>query len=161
MVLREMSWILGIGLVTGVPAALVLAKLTESQLYGVKPHDAVVVAVAVLALAVTAVAAAYLPARRASQGQSAERAAVRVRLDRRPGYSRTTGMPAPARADSTSAGFRRVASYSTVSASIDGRERHFVNSVERVGVGDAREQDVVERLLQLEPDLNLRHKAPG
>jgi ABC-type lipoprotein release transport system permease subunit len=33
----------------------------------VKPHDAVVVAFAVLALAVTAAAAAYLPARRASK----------------------------------------------------------------------------------------------
>jgi ABC-type antimicrobial peptide transport system permease subunit len=67
MVLREMSWILGIGLVIGVPAALALSKLTASQLFGVKPHDAVVVAVAVLALALTAAAAAYLPARRASK----------------------------------------------------------------------------------------------
>jgi ABC-type antimicrobial peptide transport system permease subunit len=67
MVLREMSWILGIGLLVGVPAALALSKLTASQLYGVKPHDAVVVAVTVLALAVTAAAAAYLPARRASK----------------------------------------------------------------------------------------------
>ena len=67
MVLREMSWILGLGLVIGVPTALSLSKLTASQLYGVKPHDAAVVAVAVLALAVTAAAAAYLPARRAAK----------------------------------------------------------------------------------------------
>jgi ABC-type lipoprotein release transport system permease subunit len=47
--------------------ALAVSKATASQLYGVKPHDAVVIAVAVLALAATAAAAAYLPARRASK----------------------------------------------------------------------------------------------
>jgi ABC-type antimicrobial peptide transport system permease subunit len=67
MVMREMLWILGIGLVIGVPAALALARYIESQLYGVKAYDAVVVAGAMLALAVTAVAAGYLPARRASR----------------------------------------------------------------------------------------------
>jgi putative ABC transport system permease protein len=67
MVLREMLWILGIGLVIGVPAAMFLARLTESQLYGVKTRDLMVVAGAVLALAATAIAAAYLPARRASR----------------------------------------------------------------------------------------------
>ena len=67
MVLREMLWILGIGLVVGVPAALFLSRVTESQLYGVKSRDLIVVFGAVLALAVTAVAAAYLPARRASR----------------------------------------------------------------------------------------------
>jgi predicted permease len=67
MVMREMLWILGIGLATGVPAALALARYTESQLYGVKAYDAVVVVGAMLALAATAVAAGYLPARRASR----------------------------------------------------------------------------------------------
>jgi putative ABC transport system permease protein len=67
MVLREMLWILAIGLATGIPAALALARLTESQLYGVKAYDALVVAAAALALAATAVAAAYLPARRAAR----------------------------------------------------------------------------------------------
>jgi predicted permease len=67
MVMREMLWILGIGLAIGVPAALALARYTESQLYGVKAYDAVVVAGAMLALAATAVAAGYLPARRASR----------------------------------------------------------------------------------------------
>ncbi len=67
MVMREMLWILGIGLATGVPAALMLARYTESQLYGVKAYDVVVVAGAMLALAATAVAAGYLPARRASR----------------------------------------------------------------------------------------------
>jgi predicted permease len=67
MVLREMLWILGIGLAVGVPAAFFLARLTESQLFGVKANDWAVIAGATVALAATAVVAAYVPARRASR----------------------------------------------------------------------------------------------
>ncbi len=67
MVMRELLWILIAGLVTGVPAALLLARYTETQLFGVKARDVMVVACAVLALTVTAIAAGYLPARRASR----------------------------------------------------------------------------------------------
>jgi ABC-type antimicrobial peptide transport system permease subunit len=67
MVMRELAWILGIGLATGVPAALALGRFTESQLFGVKAYDAAVVAGAVLALTATAIAAGYLPSRRASR----------------------------------------------------------------------------------------------
>src|SRR5258707_5131178 len=67
MVMRELLWILIAGLVTGVPAALLLARYTETQLFGVKARDVMVVAGAVLALTVTAIAAGYLPARRASR----------------------------------------------------------------------------------------------
>jgi predicted permease len=67
MVMRELLWILIAGLVTGVPAAMLLARYTETQLFGVKARDIAVVAGAVLALTVTAVAAGYLPARRASR----------------------------------------------------------------------------------------------
>jgi predicted permease len=67
MVLREVAWILGIGLATGVPAALGLARYAESELFGVKAYDAAVVAGTVLVLALTATAAGYLPARKASR----------------------------------------------------------------------------------------------
>jgi ABC-type antimicrobial peptide transport system permease subunit len=67
MVLREMTWILAAGVAVGVPAALALAKLTESQLFGVKSRDAIVVAGAVLALSATAALAGFLPARKASR----------------------------------------------------------------------------------------------
>jgi putative ABC transport system permease protein len=67
MVMRELAWILGVGLAAGVPAALVLSRYTESQLFGVKAFDALVVAGAVLALTLTAAAAGYFPARRASR----------------------------------------------------------------------------------------------
>jgi ABC-type antimicrobial peptide transport system permease subunit len=65
MVFREMSWILAIGLVLGVPAAMLLAKYVESQLFGVTARDVIVVAGAMVALAVTSTVAAVLPARRA------------------------------------------------------------------------------------------------
>jgi predicted permease len=67
MVLREMLWIVGIGLAAGIAIALSVTRFAESQLYGVKPRDAVVVAAASLALALTAFAAGYLPARRAAR----------------------------------------------------------------------------------------------
>jgi len=67
MVARELAWILGAGLVTGVPAGLVLARYTKSQLFGVQAFDAAVVAGAALALSLAAAAAGYLPARRASR----------------------------------------------------------------------------------------------
>jgi predicted permease len=67
MVMRELLWILIAGLVTGVPAAMLVARYTETQLFGVKARDAVVVLSAVLALTVTAIAAGYLPARRAAR----------------------------------------------------------------------------------------------
>jgi ABC-type antimicrobial peptide transport system permease subunit len=67
MVLREMLWILGIGLAVGIPAALAVSKFTESQLYGVKAFDVLVLAGAAAALTITAAMAAYIPARRASR----------------------------------------------------------------------------------------------
>src|SRR5271157_2376847 len=67
MVMRELLWILIAGLATGVPAAMLLAHYVESQLFGVKARDVMVVASAVFALTVTAIAAGYLPARGASR----------------------------------------------------------------------------------------------
>ena len=67
MVLRELLWILGLGLATGIPAALALARLTQTQLYQVKPYDLMVVAAAATVLCITAVAAGYIPARRAAR----------------------------------------------------------------------------------------------
>jgi ABC-type lipoprotein release transport system permease subunit len=54
-------------LVTGVPAALGLSRLTESQLFGVKAQDALVVVGAALALTASAVGAGFIPARRAAR----------------------------------------------------------------------------------------------
>ena len=67
LVLREVSLILAAGIVVGVPAALGLAKLAESQLFGVKSFDTLVVAAAIAALSAAGLAAGYLPALRASR----------------------------------------------------------------------------------------------
>ena len=67
MVMREMAWILTLGLAVGVPAAMLLARYTESQLFGVKARDVLVVVCAVAALSVTAAAAGFLPARKAAR----------------------------------------------------------------------------------------------
>jgi len=67
MVLREISWILGLGLLAGVPTALALSKYVESELYGVKSRDPLVAVGCVAALALAAAAAGYFPARRAAR----------------------------------------------------------------------------------------------
>jgi ABC-type antimicrobial peptide transport system permease subunit len=51
----------------GVPAAIVLSRVLEAPLYGVTPRDPRVLAGAVTSLFVVAMAAAALPARRASR----------------------------------------------------------------------------------------------
>jgi len=70
-VMSEVLLLLGIGLAIGVPAAFVLTRFAVSrfladQLYGVKPHDFGTSAIALGLLAVVALAAGFLPARRAS-----------------------------------------------------------------------------------------------
>jgi predicted permease len=66
LVLREVSLILAAGILVGVPLALGLAKLAESQLFGVKSFDASVIAAAIAALSAAGLAAGYIPALRAS-----------------------------------------------------------------------------------------------
>jgi predicted permease len=66
IVLKEVGILLLAGAAAGLPAALALGKLVESQLYGVKPHDPLLIAAAVAALAAVALAAAFIPARRAA-----------------------------------------------------------------------------------------------
>ncbi|MBI5282302.1 MAG: ABC transporter permease [Candidatus Solibacter usitatus] len=65
LVLREVLLILAIGAGVGTPAALGLAKLAESQLFGVKAYDVTVVLAALAALAGAALLAGYMPARHA------------------------------------------------------------------------------------------------
>ena len=50
MVLRGAFWQVGIGLLIGIPAAIVAGKLMEDQLYGVKPWDPVMLGGATLLL---------------------------------------------------------------------------------------------------------------
>jgi predicted permease len=67
MVMREVLMLVCVGVAAGLAGAFVLAKLVETQLYGVTGHDPVTVALAALGLAAVACAAGYIPAVRASR----------------------------------------------------------------------------------------------
>lgn len=67
LVLKEVAVILAVGTFLGVPAALGLSRLAESQLFGVKAYDWTVVAGAIVALGLAALIAGFLPARRATR----------------------------------------------------------------------------------------------
>lgn len=67
LIMRELVWILAIGLGVGIPAALAGARLTASRLFGVKPNDVTVIAGTAILLAATAAVAAFLPAQKASR----------------------------------------------------------------------------------------------
>jgi predicted permease len=65
LVTREVAALVGIGIAVGLPATWALARLAESQLYGVKANDPWILASAAALIAVVAAAAALAPARRA------------------------------------------------------------------------------------------------
>ena len=66
MVLRGALWQIGLGLVIGVPLAIVAGRLMANKLYGVGNFNAVTLAIAIGALAVCAFIAGFVPARRAA-----------------------------------------------------------------------------------------------
>jgi putative ABC transport system permease protein len=66
MVLRGAFSQVGIGLLIGVPAAIGAGRLMTRQLFGVKPWDPVMLTVATLLLALAALLASLIPARRAA-----------------------------------------------------------------------------------------------
>jgi predicted permease len=66
MVLRGAFSQVGIGLLLGIPAAIGAGKLMTGQLFGVKPWDPVMLTVATLLLALAALLASLIPARRAA-----------------------------------------------------------------------------------------------
>ena len=66
MVLRGAFSQTGIGLAMGIPAAIGAGKLMTDQLYGVKPWDPYMLALAILLLGLAALLASAVPARRAA-----------------------------------------------------------------------------------------------
>jgi predicted permease len=66
MVLGEASWMTVIGIVVGLGAALALGRVVASLLYGLKASDPTTLAGAAGVLIVVALAASWLPARRAA-----------------------------------------------------------------------------------------------
>jgi predicted permease len=67
MILRETFYLVLAGLILGVPAALLGARLISTQLFGLSPTDPLTIAGAALVLSVVAMLAGYLPARRAAR----------------------------------------------------------------------------------------------
>ena len=66
MVLRAAFLQIGIGLAIGIPAAIGAGRLMTTQLFGVKPWDPVMLALATLMLGFAALLASAIPARRAA-----------------------------------------------------------------------------------------------
>jgi len=67
IVMGEVALLAGMGVVLALPISYPLARLVESQLFGIKAADPVVMFGATIALAATALAAGYLPALRATR----------------------------------------------------------------------------------------------
>lgn len=67
MVLRDSLWMVGTGVLVGVPAAWAVGRYLESQLFGLDAIDPGTASLALLALTVIAVMASLFPARRAAR----------------------------------------------------------------------------------------------
>jgi putative ABC transport system permease protein len=69
MVFRQAALVLGVGLVAGTAGALLLGRWLSSLLFQVSPWDFRILATTALLLTMTALVAAWLPARRAARIQ--------------------------------------------------------------------------------------------
>jgi ABC-type antimicrobial peptide transport system permease subunit len=67
LVVTQVAWMTGIGGLIGVGAALGLGRAARTLLFGLEGHDPVVFTLAIVALSLVALAAAYIPARRAAR----------------------------------------------------------------------------------------------
>ena len=67
MVLREAWWLALAGVGVGLIVALVMSYLIQSMLYGLRPTDPITVAGATIVLVTIALAASWIPARRAAR----------------------------------------------------------------------------------------------
>jgi predicted permease len=72
MILQESTWVTATGILAGVAAALLLSRLVKSMLYGIQPYDPMTMAGGVLILLTVALAASWIPARRAAAVQPME-----------------------------------------------------------------------------------------
>ena len=66
-VLRQASFVLGVGLIAGAVGALVLGRWLTSLAFGISPSDPRIVVAAAVVLTTTGLLAAWLPARRATR----------------------------------------------------------------------------------------------
>ena len=69
MILGESAWMAAVGIAAGVAVALPLTRLVKSMLYGIEPWDPGTLVGGVLILMAVALAAGWIPARRAARVQ--------------------------------------------------------------------------------------------
>jgi predicted permease len=72
MILCESTWLALGGIAVGVGVALALTRLVKSMLYGIQPNDPLTIAAGVFILLAVALAASWIPARRAAGVQPME-----------------------------------------------------------------------------------------
>ncbi|MGA7859439.1 MAG: FtsX-like permease family protein, partial [Terracidiphilus sp.] len=72
MILRESSGLAVVGIVAGAGTALMLTRLVKSMLYGIQPNDPTTLCAGILLLLAVALAASWIPARRAAGVQPME-----------------------------------------------------------------------------------------
>jgi predicted permease len=66
MILRESTWLAAAGIAAGVAAAFALTQAIKSMLYGIAPYDPITMLAGVALLLTVALAASWIPARRAA-----------------------------------------------------------------------------------------------
>jgi ABC-type antimicrobial peptide transport system permease subunit len=69
MVLGEATWVVLIGVVAGIGAALMLARAIAAMLYGLKPWDPVTFVMSSVLLILAALGSSWIPARRAARAE--------------------------------------------------------------------------------------------
>ena len=67
MVVRDSLWMVGVGILIGLPCAYAVTRLLSAALFRLEPLDPATTTLAVLALVMVALAAAWIPARRAAR----------------------------------------------------------------------------------------------
>jgi ABC-type antimicrobial peptide transport system permease subunit len=66
MVLLDSLWMVGSGMIIGLPCAYAIGRILKSALFELKPLDPAAVGLALFALMAAALMAAWVPARRAA-----------------------------------------------------------------------------------------------
>jgi predicted permease len=67
LVMREVLWMVGSGVVLGLSVAIAVNRFLQSQLYEIAPNDPLTMIGAAVTLAIVALLAGYIPARRATR----------------------------------------------------------------------------------------------
>ncbi len=67
LVMKEVLVLVGVGIVLGLSASWGLTRYVQKQLYGIQPNDLTTIVLATIGIACVALAAGYVPARRATR----------------------------------------------------------------------------------------------